>query len=213
MEPLAPTGFTLSGGDTVPFVYSLGVNSTVPYVRVLTEGSQKIFSWGEPIVVQPRVNATIVNASYHPGDIFIQSGSDPGAIPARVTIPVGLKYQNVAHTVLEGRFPVDVRRARRAFVAGFAVSTNAFKSFVVVAFARDRSHTITPAFAFGPPITAIYAWVQRIPPNTFMGLMSLGIERNPAGPASGLLDYIKFGYSDTTTRSESGSVYYVLEYT
>ena len=81
------TNIKLSGGRTIPFIYSLGINSTVPYVRLVGSSmGQKLFSWTEQIVVPAGEMVTVANASYHKGDIWIQSGVDPAALPARASV-------------------------------------------------------------------------------------------------------------------------------
>jgi len=208
--PNLPTGLRLTGGKTRPFVYSLGVNSTVPYIRLIGGStSQKLFSWGEQIIVPPGEMVTVENASYHPGDVYLQSGADPAAIPARVTVPVGLVNVNGAAT---GSFGVDTRRAKRAFVSGFA-ETTANEAIGITGYARERQHDVTIGFSYFATPIAYYLYFTYIPIGTFLGLMPLGNKALPGDPVHALLDYAEFAYTGIDTRSESGAVYYVLEYT
>lgn len=117
--PNRRTDMRLSGGETIPYIYSLSVRSNVPYIRLLGGStSQKVFSWNEQIIVPPGEMVTVANDSFHKGDIIINSGApDWGAKPSRITVPVPLVRNNQDDFL--GEFPLDCRRARRAYIGGF----------------------------------------------------------------------------------------------
>ena len=218
VQPEQTTDLKLSGGRKVPYVYSLGVNSTIPYIRLIGgASSQKLFSWNEEIVVPPGQMVTVANASYHPGDIFMQSGVDPSAKAGRVTIPVTLQLVTVPgeDDYFEPVFPVDTRRARRAFVTGFANVANVLPlySFYAIGISKNRSHTNDPALSFeGGQPRARYTNLIEIPPFTQPGLLPLGDRALPTDTVHTLLDVATFNYYDLQTQSQSGAFHYVLEY-
>lgn len=77
----------VEAGSIGPGVYSLGTRSTVPFIQIKgTDGFNKIASWGELIEVPNGQMATVANASHHAGDIFLNQGEEPGAMPSRITI-------------------------------------------------------------------------------------------------------------------------------
>ena len=100
--------------------YSLSTLSNIPYVRLLgSTGAQKLFSWNERVVIPDGETARVQNASCHRGDIFINGGFDYASLPARVTVPVTLtRTIGIATglTVITPAWPVDTRRARKAFL-------------------------------------------------------------------------------------------------
>lgn len=121
--PNRRTDLRLGGGRTIPYVYSLSVRSNVPYIRLLGgSSSQKVFSWNEQISVPPGEMVTVANDSFHKGDIIINSGApDWSAKPARITVPVPLIRDGSSNFL--GEFPLDCRRARRAYLGGFPSSS------------------------------------------------------------------------------------------
>lgn len=209
VAPNAPTNLKLSGGRTIPYIYSLGVNSTVPYIRLVGGStSQKLFSWNEQIVVPPGELVTVSNGSYHPGDIFLQSGADPAAIPARVTVPVPMVVG--AGLVITPAFVLDVRRARRAFVGGFNANAANLTMFIFGE-ARERSHGINPVTSdLGLP-TATYTDSYTIPASTAPGLIPLGDNAQPGDAVHDLLDVASFQYG-APDQTNSGALHYILEY-
>jgi hypothetical protein len=125
VEPFQKSSIILSGGVDRPYYYSLGNQSTVPFVRLQgSGGTQKEFTWGETVEVLPGQNVQVESASYMAGDIQIQSGKDASNKPARTTISVKtnpdiLSYEDSALTegaILLGVFPCDCRGARRAYL-------------------------------------------------------------------------------------------------
>lgn len=215
------TNLKLSGGESIPYIYSLGVNSTVPYVQLLgSRGGQKLFTWGEQIIVPPREFVTVKNASYHPGDIFIQSGWDPAAKPERVTVPVKLLLDNSnpdeAFWFLYPEHGVDTRRCRRAYVAGFTqvgILLGVEWHWDAMGIAHQRSHVTDPTFSFeGGNARARYTTRITIPPNTSMPLMPLGERAQFGDTIHSLLDEATFAWSYLNDSTQSGAVHYVLEY-
>ncbi len=208
------TPIKLSGGETIPYVYSLGINSTVPYVKLLGSSmGQKLFSWTEQIIVPAGEMVTVANGSYHPGDIWIQSGADPSALPARVSIPVGLVQTQVGKGLFQNvpTFGLDTRRARRAFVQGIPANSNAVE-FINQGKSRLRSHFVLPS----PPSevrTPTFTTTVSVPPGV-PGLLALGKDARPGDGVHALLDEARFIWDAAINfpDGESGAVYYVLEY-
>jgi len=217
VQPDAPTNLKLSGGQTIPYIYSLGVNSTIPYIRLLGgANSQKLFSWNEQIVVPPRTFVTVANASYHPGDIFIQAGSDPSAKPGRVTIPFTLREVVVpsADNYVEPTFVVDTRRARRAYVVGFSSTLNDLPmyTFNAVGYAHARSHIVNPTYSSEADPVALFVSTIEVAPFTDPGILPLGNKALFTDTVHDLLDFASFTWTDIATESLSGGFHYVLEY-
>lgn len=218
VQPEAVTNLKLSGGQTIPYVYSLGVNSTVPYIKLIGGmNSQKLFSWNEQIVVHPGQFVTVANASYHPGDIFIQAGSDPSAKAGRVTIPFTLNEVSVPgeDNYVEPSFVVDTRRARRAYVVGFSATFNDLPNypFIAIGVSRDRSHVVNPTYSTeGAGADALYYNQIDVAPFTEPGILPLGNKALPTDTVHDLLDFATFAYYDISTESRSGGFHYVLEY-
>lgn len=218
VPPGQETNLKLSGGESIPYIYSLGVNSSVPYIRLIGgQSSQKLFSWNEEIVVPPGQFVTVANASFHPGDIFMQSGVDPSAKPQRVTVPVTLREVVVPgeDNYMEPLFPLDTRRARRAFVTGFSNVLNLLPSypFVAIGISKGRSHATNPAQSYegGQPRARFTSQID-VPPNTQPGMLPLGDNALPTDTVHALLDMATFAWYDTQTESQSGAFHYVLEY-
>lgn len=117
-----------------PGVYSLNKRSNVPFVGLRgSAGFQKQISWGEVAEVPCGELVTVINNSYHGGDIFISKGPDVNNRPSRITVPV--MFQNVGFTEEGGPnvawasvFPCDTRGAKRAYVNidAFSVPENPF---------------------------------------------------------------------------------------
>lgn len=119
-KPGQVTSINLSGGAKKSFYFSLGVNSTVPFVRLEGVGStQKEFSWGETVEIPPGVTVNVRNSSKHAGDIEIQSGTDY-AVPPSISFPVTFprlaspNFFDPALAYLSS--PIDTKRARRGWM-------------------------------------------------------------------------------------------------
>ncbi len=206
-----PSNLKLSGGETIPYIYQLAINSTVPFIQLLGSGNaQKLLSWNEKIIVPPGEMVTVKNASFHPGDIWISSGWDPGVRPSRVTVPVGLVA--AAGTSFTGRFGVDTRRARRAYLEGLDVGPG--YDVTITGLARLRSHDVTLAFADSGNPTARYVSIFGIPPATTPGLIPLGEQASVIDPVHALLDLVTFNIDPGAggMTNISGALKYVLEY-
>jgi len=214
VPPSHPTTFRLSGGKTIPYIYQLGVNSSVPYVRLLgSDIGQKLFSWNEKIIVPPQQMVTVENASFHVGDIHINSGWDPSALPARVTVPVNFDEVTGPDGYLT-RFPCDTRRARRAFLQGPEATTVNPGEAEVTGRAVGRGHVVgLPAFTeLGRPVPE-YVSTLTYPPATTLGLIPLGQNALPGDSVHALLDTATVFIADgTPPTTRSGSWYYVIEY-
>lgn len=123
IPPLSNSEIKLPGGRSKPFYYSLGVDSTVPFVSLQGGGaSQKVFSWGEMIEVLPGQTVIVKNESYMLGDIQINSGHDYAAKPERISLPVDIviiddpiAFGIVLRTITP-KFPADTRRCRRGYL-------------------------------------------------------------------------------------------------
>jgi hypothetical protein len=122
VEPFQKSSIILSGGVDRPYYYSLGNQSTVPFVRLQgSGGTQKEFTWGETVEVLPGQNVQVESASYMAGDIQIQSGQDTQNKPGRISIPIQVDLPQEApeyESQLQIRpiFPCDCRGAKRAYL-------------------------------------------------------------------------------------------------
>lgn len=120
VPPLTPSRLQLSGGVKEPNYYSLGVDSTIPYISLRGGGAtQKIFTWGEMIEVAPGQMLTVINESFMEGDIQINSGHDFAAKPERISLPVAISAPfdfGLGITAVRSIFPADTRRCRRAYL-------------------------------------------------------------------------------------------------
>lgn len=214
------TDLKLSGGKKIPFIYSLGVNSTIPYIQLIgSSAGQKLFSWNEKIVVPPGQFVTVKNASFHPGDIFLQSGWDPGARPARVTVPVPVSLDDSNPDpdlwTIVPQFGVDTRRARRAYVSGFSNTPAAATDFLFFAFgiSKLRSHNTNPTFSFeGANARARYTSSLSVPPSSSVGMLPLGDGALFSDTVHDLLDVATWAYRDVNLDNQSGAIHYVIEY-
>jgi hypothetical protein len=207
--------------------WSLSTLSTVPYVRLTGPGGfQKLFSWNEIVEVPAGTDAFIENASAHQGDIVINGGTDFGALPARVTVPVPLvdkatqlpiTQDPVAPTFIVPLWRCDTRRARRAFlVFGFVTGDNG-NGFAVRGFAQTRSHRTQnsmDAASSGVGFSTGYI----IPAATQVSIIPLGhqaLNGLPPGEPHALLDAGEVEFLFTPGQNETFtnlSAYYVLEY-
>lgn len=115
LNPQEVSDLVLTSGS-----YSLSTLSTVPYIQLLgPSGSQKLFSWNERIEIPNGETARIQNASCHKGDVFINGGLDYTTLPGRITVPVpfaDIVDLGEGNSMMYPDYPVDTRRARRAFL-------------------------------------------------------------------------------------------------
>lgn len=180
VEPDAVSTINLSGGRTIPYYFSLGINSTVPFVQLESGGgAKKEFSWGETVEVPPGQLLTVRNVSYMSGDIQIQSGKDYAPTPTRIQKYITLGDPTFNETpgigFLRSTMFVDLRRARRAFLA---FSTNpsgvidlADPVLLSVAHYNKQHSTESPDFYFD---NAIFVTSYTIPPFTAPGILPIG---------------------------------------
>ncbi len=177
VPPLSNSELKLPGGNDEPFYYCLGVDSTVPFVSLQGGGaSQKIFSWGEMIEVQPKQTVTVKNESFMLGDISINSGHDYAAKPERISLPVDIDivdFDNgggLTFRTITPKFPADTRRCRRGYLK-FQIITGA--AFIDILFiGKPVKHSF-------PAVDSItgqqdYFNVFSIPPNTASGEAPMG---------------------------------------
>ncbi len=122
--PFQKSPIILSAGSDTPYYYSLGNQSTVPFIRLQgSGGTQKEFTWGETIEVLPGQNVQVQSASYMHGDIQIQSGKDIANRPRRITVSVPVTPYPANETgeaellaSITPLFPCDTRQARSAWL-------------------------------------------------------------------------------------------------
>lgn len=205
-----PTDLKLPGGQTVPFYYALSVRSTCPYVRYLGGSQdQKVFSWNEIIMVPPGQLVTVYSDTYHRGDIVINSGRDPAALPSRITVPVGM-VDNGANWVPQ--WPLDCRRAHRAFLTGFRATVGANVTFTITNRQRAGSWDFNPAEAIVTDPQPGIVETRVVPPSVKLDPVPLGINANATDTVHGLADTVTFMVSNNAPIAVNGSLAYVLEY-
>jgi hypothetical protein len=165
--------------------YSLSTLSTCPYVRLIgSTGAQKLFSWNERVEIPDGETARVQNASCHRGDIFINGGSDYTTLPARVTIPVPVTYEefDVAVVLIKPDLGVDTRRARRAFFTFLQPDTTAVQpEGVAIIRGKVTNHSYNTGNEIplvippvGPDVGIGYACAAFIPPLTITPMIPLG---------------------------------------
>lgn len=223
VQPQQETDLYLGPGQ-----YSLSTLSTVPYASLTGLGRrEKIFSWGEVVEVPANEKARVKNASYHGGDIVINSGRDYSATPHRISVPVKTERLpfNAAAELIAPIYRADTRRARRAFIAGDFSTTdglaiNVITGSVIEGSQGGHSH-FTPAQvlalgAYASGTLVGYADVQTIPGSTAAGLLPLGFRANLAPPTypHSLLDssFFLVVVNLNATVPALTNAYYVLEY-
>lgn len=142
--------------QVAPGFYSLDVRSNVPFVILKGPArQQKSLSWGETVAIPEGMAATIFNDSYHPGDIIIVGGQDWPTVPKRITVPVQFTVIDLNQTTwsIVPQWPVDVRRARQAFLMWNVVNT-AKVVFTVTGNRKEGSH-LTPSQVSGAGYTDV----------------------------------------------------------
>ena len=240
VPPRKPTTQTVPDG-----IWSLSTLSSVPYARITGPGGfQKEFSWNEPIVVPEGTMGMLENSSFHPGDIVLNGGWDYGAAPRRVTVPVNLGFTSIGAPgqppagqfvplpmPLAGatfplgvipQWPVDTRRALRAYLAIEWESADVGDDPVILAFdipftirgfAAERSHnTVNSNVPTGTGYITDWTGVA----GTRFGLIPLGYSaaNGDGGEPHALLDYASFEAVIETPAFNlfRYTAYYVLEY-
>lgn len=212
----------LSGGVREPFYYSLSSRSTVPYVTISGgTKSNKLLSWGEVIMVPPGEMLTVINSSYHQGDVAINSGRDYVEIPTRVTVPVPLVAVDgpvPGQRIRVARYPVDCRRAKRAY-ATIATLLSTPGLINIVGTWRESSFDTSydTALDTGPSLPQYIEQVT-VPAFTKFGLFPLGKRAPDTITPMTLGDTAQFSFTfiladeipDPTNKIDEA--FYTLEY-
>lgn len=119
VPPQQKTDLKLAGGGygEGPFFYSLGTQSTCPFISLEGGGlTQKIFTWGEMIQVDEGQQVTVKSETYHQGDIEIVGGHDYANQPQRITVPVQTTFTGGPAGGVVPLWPADTRRCRKAYL-------------------------------------------------------------------------------------------------
>jgi hypothetical protein len=194
VPPLSNTTLRLPGGDPGmgPNYYSLGIQSTVPFVTLEGGGSsQKEFSWGELIEVKEGQQVTVKNSSYMKGDVEIVSGLNYSAKPERISVAVEMLGDPlVPGTQFRAAFPADTRRCRKAyFVCDVDVNAD---PLVIAIRGLNKKHSVTSEIDGTTfPVPAYFTGLT-IAPNTTIGQIPLGF-----GLAGGLIPNSPMALFDT----------------
>jgi len=195
IPPLSNSGLMLSGGQPGQgsFYYSLGIQSTVPFVTLEGGGSsQKDFSWGELIEVKEGQQVTVKNSSYMKGDVEIVSGLDYGAKPERISVAVDIVGDPlIPGEILTPSFPADTRRCRQAYLlismtVGAAAMNVAIRGF-------NKKHSVTTGIDGTVIPVSQYITTYQYAPATALGQIPLGYGQGLIpGTVMGLFDATEF---------------------
>ena len=223
VKPGDTTSIKLSGGQTEPFYYSLGANSTVPFIRLEGGGgSQKEFTWGETIEVPMNQQLQVRSASYMAGDIQIQSGRDIANKPKRITLPCQVEpFTSVAYapgTSIKPIYPCDGRTARQAYIGLFWNTGNGpiAPTYIITGLQRQHSYPsdVSTFFqVFDPPGKKYRELIGLSQPFTIYTQLPLGWGAtyvDPGNPHT-LLDQI-FWEIITDNGFIFSQFFYILEY-
>ena len=179
----------LPGGKNESRWYSLGSQSTVPFVQFLGGGAvQKIFTWGEMVEVPPNQEVLVKNASLMRGDIIIVSGQDFAAKPRRITVPVTMFDANgntgpwddfsVANVIVP-EFPCDTRNCHEAYLDIILLGGDLDDTQITVQCQYSEFlHTYTALPATLPGLTALWGKQNVLPPLTLTRRIPLGIAQD-----------------------------------
>ena len=207
------TDLKLPGGT-----YCLSSRSNIPYIRLIGGStSQKIFGWNEEIIVPEHELVTVQNASYHGGDIIINSGMDYSAKPSRITVPVGIVDNGVgADPRFTPEYPLDTRRAQRAFLYGFRTPVGGANMDIVV-----TQQAETSSFPQGPTslgegggVTATLSQTVTVPAGTDINGFPLGQGASSDDSVHALLDSVTFELPAAAQSliGDAANLIYVLEF-
>ncbi len=167
-------------------VYSLNKRSNVPFIGLVgSSGFRKTVSWGEIAEVPCDELVTVVNQSFHSGDIWLNKGRDPCNRPSRITVPV--EYEISQYNAGEGvqdlwraKYPCDVRGAKRAYLSVDATVLSDTSGMVTYIRGRrldgsmETANSLAPLDApFGPGVG--YLSAMTLPVNTALVLIPLGM--------------------------------------
>ncbi len=235
VKPFALTSLKLSGGNHKPRYFSLGNQSTIPFIQLQGSGlTQKVFTWGETIEVFPGEQVQVQSASYMAGDIQIQSGRDFCNRPARITTPIQVT-PNFADGIpadlafITPVYPCDTRQAKRAYF-GLQLTTGdntlgQLPQVGIMGFNQQHSFpgNLDSAFTIGVPEILIptgkkYLYSLSLASFTLYTLIPFGFnaQYQRSDEPMVLLDYATFIIQmldqAATTSSIASIFFYVLEY-
>lgn len=216
VPPLGLTDLRLSPGK-----YSLGVDSTIPFISLQGGGSsQKIISWGEMIEIPEGQTVTVKNESFMQGDIQINSGWDFAAKPERISVPVTVEdFVEVTEEGtlygIQSTFPADTRRCRRGYLAA-QFYTGAANQFTVRFRGKPQKHSYPGTDSATNEKT--YTEIVVFPGATVGGIIPMGFSSNRSG--SGLepmafTDQVSFAMYRLGIANEpivNDLFFYILEY-
>lgn len=176
-----------------PGTYSLSKRSNVPFVALVGPmGNRKVISWGETVVVPCNQLATVNNASFHGGDIWINKGDDVANRPSRISVPVRfttteIQYGEETRVLWYPVFPCDTRACHRAYLSVDAYVDPAIGQDGLTAFIRGRrldgsmetANSLASLSApFGPAVGFLSAVNYGV--NTVLSYVPLGQGSNAA---------------------------------
>jgi hypothetical protein len=218
----------LPGGQDESFWYSLGAQSTVPFVEFIGGGVvQKAFTWGEMVEVPAGQEVLVKNASLMRGDIFIQSGRDFVARPRRITVPVTMLDSGgglgpwtdfgVLFAVTT-EFPCDARNAHEAYLDIQLIGGDLDNAYIGILVQHTIfNHTYTAQII--TPVTPLIAVTKIVPPNTVTWRIPLGISKSissGSGQPDSMLDKIEVLIQNNPVANAVGVVgatgFWVLNY-
>jgi hypothetical protein len=221
VQPDAVATIQLSGGKSKPYYFSLGINSTVPFVQLeAAGGTQKRFSWGETVEVPPGQTVSVRNVSYMAGDIEIQSGREYAPTPKR--IQKNVTFLNLPDEAAPGflalasQVTVDLRRAIRAYAVWDYDAALLLDIMEIGFFHFNRLHTQeTNQSGF----FSMFQVLWEISPLTAMGMLPVGYGSNHMPPEATFPhvvgDYINIRINSPVAFGEPGGAfpfYVVIEY-
>ena len=224
----------LSTTQLGPGWYALSSLSNVPYVTLVGRGgTQKTFTWGELVYVPDGNLVTVKNASYHAGDIYVNSGRDFCAGPRRITVPVRVKRDQQLGFF---DYPVDTRGARAAWLMisrtadaegnpQFTGGDSGFTQCQVLVRGRRLDGSLPTLNGIPKEVFSVigggigYANDMLIPPNSNM-IYPLGMNEiygSPTPATMGLMDAASvaitgWNYVPPPGPTDSFSAFYVVEY-
>jgi hypothetical protein len=225
VEPFQKSSIILSGGYDRPYYYSLGNQSTVPFVRLQgSGGTQKEFTWGESVEVLPGQNVQVESASYMPGDIQIQSGLDIANKPARTTIPIKVLPDQdsffgegplPANSIITPIFPCDCRNARRAYL-GCLIEVADDSTFRISGINKQHSWPgrVEGEVSAIEPTGKKYSFLYEMQALTLYSMIPLGFGADYADPSlpMTLADYVTWELNIGSGFNGQNNFFYTLEY-
>ena len=230
IDAMTESKLRLPGGKDRSRWYSLGSQSTVPFVQFIGGGAvQKIFTWGEMVEVPAGQEVLVKSACLMRGDIIIEAGRDVAAKPRRITIPVTMLDEDgnegpwvdfsVDNSIVP-EFPCDTRNCHEAYLDISLTGGTENGSFIDIEVQYDNIiHTFTAQPAIVPVTAHQWAKVERVHPNTHYERIPLGISQtlgNWASEPASLLDKADLVISNAAVDLSKGWIgatgFYVLNY-